>query len=800
MRNFILLAFLIVCQIVSAQEVCNLTLSGMVTDENGIALRGASVQLKRTILGAATSESGKFRFEKICPGSYTLVVQYLGYESFETFVVLDRNEELSINLQPDEIVLHEVIVADHAQVINRSNNAASLSAHQLAEVNGKSLGETLQNLSGVNSIQSGPAIFKPVIHGVHSQRILILNNGIRQEGQQWGAEHAPEIDPFIANNITVIKDAAAIKYGTDALGGVIVVTPAELPTDQKLGGKLHLIGNSNGRAGTISGLLEGGIKNLKGWGWRVQGTGRLSGDAHTPEYVLSNTGFREMNYSASVGHHTEKSGVEVFYSNFNTTVGILRGSVNESTADLAAAMNREVPANTSAFTYTINEPRQEVNHNLVKVNGHIKRAKNVYNLQYGLQINNRKEFDLRRGAALTALPALAYTLYTHTLDAERETAISDSHTRCVGLNGMVQDNNKLDGTQTLPFIPNFRNYSTGVFWIEKFSHRKTDYDIGLRYDFRHYQVAGFNFQNRLYKTQFGFGNVTATAGAAVKLSETTSLITNAGSAWRPPNVAELYSLGTHQSAAAIEYGLLLDEVTTQVKDIKNSGVAAEHALKWVNTIRHQKNKWQLEATAYVNYIFNYIYLQPRGITETGRGPFVYFRYTQTDASFTGVDASTQYELSNKFSVRASASLLRARDVTQKDFLIFIPSNRYDLSFRYESITINKSFFAQAKLKYVARQSRSPRVVSTAEILAAKEQGIDLFLQDSRNFDFLAAPEGYALLSVSTGLSVPVQNTKLDFRLSADNLANVRYREYTNRMRYFANETGRNVTVAVNLTF
>lgn len=34
----------------------------------------------------------------------------------------------------------------------------------------------------------------PVIHGLHSNRILILNNEVRQEGQQWGADHAPEID------------------------------------------------------------------------------------------------------------------------------------------------------------------------------------------------------------------------------------------------------------------------------------------------------------------------------------------------------------------------------------------------------------------------------------------------------------------------------------------------------------------------------------------------------------------------------------------------------------------------------
>lgn len=794
------MVLLFVCQFVLARQNCTFIISGKVIDERGSALPGASVQIKKLSLGEATNDAGTFRFEKICKGTYLILIQYLGYETVEKRITIDANLELTIDLQPTERVLQEVVVADHAEVATRSNNTAALNARELDEVSGKSLGETLQNISGVNSIQSGPAIFKPVIHGVHSQRILILNNGIRQEGQQWGAEHAPEIDPFIASNLTVIKDAGAIKYGTDALGGVIVVTPAELPANQKLGGELHLIGNSNGRAGTISGLLEGGIKNAKGWGWRVQGTGRRSGDANTPDYILSNTGFRELNYSVSVGHHNENTGFEIFYSHFNTTIGILRGSVSESLEDLADRIKRKVPANTKDFTYSINEPRQEVAHDLIKVNGHIRNNKHLYNLQYGLQINDRKEFDVRRGSTLTALPALAFKLFTHTLDAERETNLSDTHSRCIGLNGMIQDNNKMDGTQTLPFIPNFRNYSTGIFWIEKITRNKIDYDLGLRYDYRLYQIAGFNFQNKLYKTQFGFGNATATAGVSVKLSPHGTLIGNVGSAWRPPNVAELYSLGTHQSAAAIEYGLLLDEITTQVKDIENSNVNPEHALKWVTTYRYQKNRWQAEATGYINYIFNYVYLKPRGITETGRGPFPYFRYTQTDASFTGVDASIQYEFSPKFSIRASASLLHAKDVTQNDFLIFIPSNRYDVSLRYETKVNKKTFFAQAKLKYVAEQKRAPRKVDPEEIVAANEQGIDLFATDQSNFDFMAAPEGYALLSISTGYSIPVRNTKLDFRLSADNLANARYRENTNRMRYFANETGRNISIAVNLSF
>ncbi|MCW5912444.1 MAG: TonB-dependent receptor [Cyclobacteriaceae bacterium] len=801
MRVLLLIGFLWFSSLLQAQDTCTYSIQGIVTDESGSPLAGASVLIANTRQGEATDLAGRFNLTQLCKGSYTLTVQYLSYKTAEQKVVLEASTTITITLQPEEIVLQEVLVAGHTEVVSRTSNSISLHARELNELKGKSLGETLQNINGVNSIQSGPAIFKPVIHGVHSQRILILNNGIRQEGQQWGAEHAPEIDPFVANNLTVIKDAGAIKYGTDALGGVIVVTPAELPMDEKIGGELHLIGNSNGRAGTVSGLLEGGIKNLKGWGWRVQGTLRKAGDTQTPDYVLSNTGFRERNYSVSAGYHTGNKGFEVFYSHFNTTIGILRGSVSSSSEDLALAMKRDVPQYTTDFTYRISEPRQEVTHNLVKLNGHIRKDKNVFNVQYGLQINNRKEFDVRRGT-LTEKAALAYNLFTHTLDAEWESTLSDTHNRCIGINGMVQDNNKIDGTQTLPFIPNFRNYSGGIFWIEKINRTKISYDFGLRYDYRYYQVAGFNFQNRLYKTQFGFGNVTATAGVNMKLSAPFTFTSNVGSAWRPPNVAELYSLGTHQSAAAIEYGLLLNEITSQVMEMKGSGIKAEHALKWVNTLKFAEKRWQGEVTGYVNYIFNYIYLKPRGITEAGRGPFAYFRYTQTDASFLGLDASIQYEIASGFSIRPGASLLRAKDEAQNDYLIFIPSNRYDVSFRYEKKPGrgHHGFFTQLRVKHIAKQTRAPRVVSPEEILQARQQGVDLFEQDARNFDFMAAPEGYWLVGFSTGLSVPVKRSKLDFRLSADNLANARYREYTNRMRYFANDAGRNISVGVNLSF
>jgi len=795
------LAFFLPALISVGQVNCNLSIAGKVLDESKNPLPGATVYITELNIGEVTDQNGNYSFTGLCSGHYIFEIKYLGYQTQHVNLDLKKSEQLETIMTVVDQLLTEVIISDHLDPVGKAVNYGALSGKSLGEVRGKSLGESLQNITGVNTIQSGPAIFKPVIHGVHSQRILILNNGIRQEGQQWGAEHAPEIDPFIASNIVVIKDAGAIKYGTDALGGVVIVTPGELPTDQPTGGQIHLVGSSNGRAGILSGMLEGGVQKYKGWGWRVQGTARQSGDLYSPHYNLSNTGFRELNYSASAGYHKGGKGLEVFYSHFNTTIGILRGSVVASMGDLAWSLEQEPPQNTEPFTYRINQPWQEVKHDLLKLTSHIRNGNNFYNLQYGLQINNRLEFDVRKGS-LNELPALGYRLYSHTLDVDWELTKTPTHKRSVGLNGMLQDNNKMNGTQTLPFIPNFNNYSAGLFWIEKISRSKWDWEMGARYDWRYYRVVGFDFRNQLYRSKFNFNNVSATVGGTFRINTISSVTSSLGTTWRPPNVAELYSLGTHQSAAAIEYGVLLDEITNAVRSPDEADFHAEQAIKWVNTYRLQKEKWNAEISGYINYIFNYFYLKPRGVTENTRGIFPYFRYTQTDASFVGVDFSLNYSFTKKLKVNSRMSLLCAKDETNDDYLIFIPSNRYEISMRYDAPAVAsfRSPYIEIKLKYVTKQSRAPRVVAIRDIIEAKEQGIDLFETDNRNFDFIDSPAGYFLPSIGMGISKPIQDTKLDLRVSVENLTNQAYREYSNRMRYYADEIGRNISIALKYSF
>jgi iron complex outermembrane receptor protein len=784
------------------QTSCTNSLSGQIMDARGNVLVGAAVLLTPQNIGRTTDAEGRYAFNNLCAGTYHIKIQYVGYKEISLTVNVAGTLTQNFKLEEDITELKEVVIQHHdAANTEHATNFIEIDERKLAENAGKSLGETLNKIPGVTSLQTGPGIFKPVIHGVHSQRLLILNHGIRLEGQQWGAEHAPEIDPFVASNIVVIKDASAIKYGTDALGGVIVVNPAPLPETNKIGGTLTTVVQSNSRAGTISGMLEGGIKNHDGWGWRVQGTAKRAGDFQTPDYSLTNTGVKELNFSASTGYHAKKVGFDLFFSRFQSEIGILRGTAIGNVDDLVNAMEREIPLYTEDFSYRIQEPRQEVSHNLFKVNGHVSGASGEWRFQYGFQNNNRKEFDLRIGD-LSKIPAIDLQLNTHTFDAEWETHHSEKSTFSFGVNSMYQTNRNVPGTQRIPFIPNFTNISGGAFATSKFFLAKWTIDAGARYDYRNYSVKGFDFKNARYSASFDFSNASASLGVTRQITTQQSVNLNVSTSWRPPHVSELYSIGTHQSAAAIEYGLLLDHETNEVRDFHDVKFSPEQAVKAVASYQLKKENLQFSVTPYANYILNFIYLRPYGITETLRGAYPYFRYAQTDALFLGLDIDAAIKLHRHLTASPRVSLLKARDVVNDSYFLFIPSNRYGIDLRYEQPGLFglRSAYVESGVHYVSKQIYAPRVVTVREIEEAEENDTDPFNGDTSIFDFTEAPDGYALVNAAMGFSIRGEKVQYDFRLSAENLLDQRYREYTNRFRYYADDLGRNVIFSIKCIF
>jgi iron complex outermembrane receptor protein len=323
------------------------------------------------------------------------------------------------------------------------------------------LGDALKQITGVTVLQTGASISKPVIHGLHSNRVLIMNNGIRQEGQQWGSEHAPEIDPFIAKRMTVVKGAAGVRYGSDAIGGVILVEPEELPKNGKINGELNTAAFSNARMGVVSGTLQGGIPKWEGFGWRIQGTLKNGGNIRTPDYFLANTGIQEQNFSVTAGYRTGKVGVEAFYSQFQTNVGIFSGSHIGSTSDLLNVIKNGEPFIKVDFNRQIERPNQLISHNLLKIKTFRNFNGNRLNLIVGRQYNRRAEYDLH-GPQATTNPALLFRLTTFTGDLTFEhKPIASKVNGQVGLSGLYQYN----FTDGRPLIPDFEQKNLGLFLI-----------------------------------------------------------------------------------------------------------------------------------------------------------------------------------------------------------------------------------------------------------------------------------------------------------------------------------------------
>ncbi len=364
---------------VAAQEVqrgaqARREIHGTVTDSaSKEPVPGVTVVIPDLKLGALTDSSGRYRISGYLPATVTVMARSPGFAPVSRRVNLSRGSaEEDFVLARRATLLQGITVrgetrADTAARFLALEQASSIiSPVEIQQTRGVSVGETIKELPGVSVIQYGPSIAKPVVRGLHSQRVATINNGVPQEGQQWGGEHAPEIDAFAANEIEVIRGPGTILYGSGALAGVVRVTPRALPTQGAYSGEFTTNTFSNNRQGAASLLFEGADLNapvLGRLGWRVQGSARRAGDAATPDYYLPNTGFKELDYNAALGMTRPWGRSELDFSHYGTLLGLYVGAHVGNLDDLNRAM--EDPYTTSGFSYDLARPDQKVRHDMV---------------------------------------------------------------------------------------------------------------------------------------------------------------------------------------------------------------------------------------------------------------------------------------------------------------------------------------------------------------------------------------------------------------------------------------------------
>ena len=333
----------------------------------------------------------------------------------------------------------------------------------------------------------------------------------------------------------------------------------------------------------------------------------------------------------------------------------------------------------------------------------------------------------------------------------------------MGIHLIQQANSNLPGTGVTPLIPNYDLVNAGVYLMEKYLKGPLELEAGLRYDYRTLSAARY-IANDLQETNLNYQNGSAFLGGMYQLNPNLTFTSNLGTAWRPPNVNELFSQGLHHGAAAVEIG--------------DADLSTEKSLKWVNSLAYESKRVSLELTGYTNQIQDYIFLNPTGQTFVSlRGTFNVYEYLQADAFFYGADLSGSYRFSDHFNGYAKGSIIRAKNTETNSYFPFIPSDRMDWGLSYE---FGKDPERQNRLTLsqvlVAQQSREP------------------------DFDLAPAPPGYTLMNLSFSKKIQLFQHDFSVGVQVNNLLNTEFKEYMNRFRYFTADMGRNFQLKLNYQF
>ena len=746
---------------------CDLEITGKVYDRStGIPLEFASIFIEPLGAGTVSDSLGQFQLIDLCAGKYHVQVSHLGCEDETFFLQLERDTFLSFMLSHHAELLDEVVI--HEEGENTTESSSTLGKEAIQSRASEDLATLLSSLPGISSLRNGSSISKPVIHGLFGNRVAILNNGLVQAGQQWGNDHAPEIDPFVADHISVIKGAASLQNGGNSLGSVVLIEADEQPTDPHLHGASQYTFLSNGLGHIANVQLE----QKQEWAaWRLSGTFKRLGDRHTPDYFLQNTGNREANFAAQLFRDfNARWKNEAYYSFFSAEIGVLRGSHIGNTTDLQFALNQDVPFFTEPdFSYGIDAPKQRVEHHLLKLKSrYFISESQVLQFKYGAQINRRREFDVRRSGR-SDIPAMSIFQWHHTFDVNYQHSFGDGWFWKSGLQEVIVDNDNNPETGILPLIPTYRSFQSSLFSLLQKESGSWFYELGARYDHRYYKVLNITrtVPRMVERNEHFYNNFSLSAGAKYRIGSKAETSLNAGYVLRAPEVNELYSFGLHQGVSGIEEG---DPNLEQERSLK---------VVWTNNVQWGDRLF-VQALAYYQRIDDFIFLEPQAeFRLTIRGAFPVFIYQQTDADLYGVDASLVYEPLPYLKASVQYAMVRGTDRINNNPLIFMPADniRGALTYSWAGGERWKDARFSVRPQYVWEQTRF-----------------------NEGQDFLPPPDDYFLLGLQGQIVRSLGEQQLRFSVRVNNLLNERYRDYLNRLRYFADEAGRDVQVSVAWKF
>lgn len=753
-------------------------LVGRVTDGRGAALEGVLVTVAELSRRTVSDAAGRYRIGGVPPGTYTVILELLGYASERREVRVRDGETtfLDVVLRTSAIEIAAISVAVDARVTDRLTSPpdiAVVSGREKQRLQRSSLGGVLDDLAGVANISTGSQVGKPVIRGLSGSRIRVATDGITMNYQQYGVRHWASVDPFLAERIEVVRGAASVLYGSDALGGAVNLLPRPVPQAAGEGTSVRgrVLGeySTNNREIGLGLTLEGAAGDV---GWTGSLIRRSAGDLRVPAVPtfpedavsgvaprfsgrLDHTDYDQLSASLGLGYHADYGMASLHYSlwrdqhNFLLPDGGGVGQNLENDVLLGKAI-------------------------LVPGGDWILRARLAY-------MRNLRQSN-RPGALRDRLPEAIVTdieLESHSGRLEADHPTFGPLSGQVGVEYQWQ-RQVSRGSERL--VPSAEAGNLAGFIYEEAALGRLSLSLGARLD-RRAQTADPAPELRLPDRDAGeteavleqdYAAIGGSLGAAYRITDGLTLATNLGRGFRAPSIFELHAFGVHGGVSALQIG--------------NPNLRSESSLSSDLSIRWRSSGLEAQVTGYRNRIDNYIYLVNTGEIDAGSGLPV-MTTVQGDAVLWGGDAQMKARLLPWLQLGALFETVAGRNNSAGHDLPLLPATRAEgrVTFTQGSLGRLKDPYLSITLRYTAdKEAAGP---------------FEPFWQFDENSSFgVASTDEYALLDVGFGFDLPLAGSRASVDLMVRNLWDAAYRDFLDTYKGYALSPGRDIALRVSLPF
>jgi iron complex outermembrane receptor protein len=746
--------------------------TGIVKDlKTGNPIEGVSVIISDAKTGSSTNANGAFFIANISDGKHLVEISHLGYATIAAYIEVRGDTKKDFFLSESIVENNAVIVTGVSKATQLKNvpfQVSVLRKQDLLQTSSMNIIESITKKAGVSSLSSGPAISKPLIRGLGYNRVLTINDGVRQEGQQWGDEHGIEIDDASVNKIEVLKGPASLVYGSDAMAGVInIISNVPAPNNTI---KLNLGSNyqTNNHLRTVNGNFSG---NKNGFNWNAYGTLKAAGDYKNKyDGYVFNSKFNEHNLGGYIGYNGGWGFSHLLMSNFDLSAGMVEGERDSlgNFIKVISGGNNGIATNDDFKSTNPLMPYQHIRHFKLATDNSFKLGENHLSLNVAWQQNQREEFG---NPDNTEERALFFDMKTMTYASQFHFKEKNGWKNSVGINGMDQTNTNL-GLEQL--IPDYHLFDFGLFVFSQKEYKKANISGGVRYDTRNIDAEtlkdGTSQKGEAFKKQFS--NFSGSIGITYPVSNKINLKLNVARAFRAPSIAELASNGAHEGTIRYEYGdkNLSSEISTQ----------ADAAIE-IN-----KEHFTFNIAGYLNHFNNFIFYRKMqnfsgtdSIVTVNGSDLSTFKFDQQKANLAGVEITLDIHphpldwlhIENTFSY-VSGTFQNTIEGSKN--LPFIPAPKLLTEFRSDFKKLNnsiKNFYAKIELENTFSQNNPFTAYNTE-----------------------TATKGYTLLNLGVGTEIYSRKNQQLFGIyiTALNITDVAYQSHLSRLKYAAENraTGR----------